>query len=73
MDGRRQRRSELPGITGERGAVAVEYAAVLALVVVAAAVGLSGVNDAATAVLERQADCVAEASPHTCPPSGAAE
>ncbi len=58
---------------GESGAVFVEYAAVLALVVVAAAIGLSGLDDAATAVLERQAECVAGASTLTCPPRGAPE
>jgi Flp pilus assembly pilin Flp len=57
----------------ERGAVVVEYAAVLALVVVAAAIGLSGVNDAATAVLERQAECVARVAPSACPPRGGVE
>jgi len=45
----------------ERGAVLVEYAAVLALVVVAAAVGLSGLDAGARVVLERQAECVAAA------------
>ena len=53
---------------GERGAVVVEYATVLALVVVAAALGLTGVHDAATVVLERQAGCVAAAAPLDCPP-----
>lgn len=67
------RRSRGQSGVGERGAVVVEYATVLALVVAAAALGLSGVTDAATAVLERQASCIAGVSQLTCPPAGASE
>lgn len=56
--------------SGERGAVLVEYAAVLAVVVVAALIGLADLGEVGRGVLEWQADCVASAGSLPCGPGG---
>ena len=54
----------------DRGAVAVEYAAVLALVVVAAMVGLAILGQVGVDAVGHQAGCVSGSPPSVCPPRG---
>lgn len=57
----------------ERGAILLEYVAVLALVVVAALAGLAELGDLGRGVLRQQAECVATPGPGGCVHGGAAE